>query len=264
MADELHMSSPSSPGITNFYAVIFPYAGRNVVKASDGSIIPISSSNWPLAVIPLDDTNSPGEYYGSIPQSMPTGRYSWAPYQGSGAISDSSQGDSEWFDWNGTAQPVTPVVDPTGYYASRSGIAGIIGDSNVVLWSQLETQDAPTDVDTVILQSVLNRVDNYFNRRLREIGYVAPLATTSADFAYLQDLANQKAAVFLYRGRPETMTDPGEDVAGRMRNMDQDVEESLDELLMLGIDGAKLDPSGGGISIVSAPTPIYPFVPFSF
>jgi hypothetical protein len=157
--------------------------------------------------------------------------------------------------------PITPLV-VTGYYTNRAGIAGIIGDSNVVLWSQLEVSDNPTDVNMTILQAVLNRVDNYLNRRFREANFINPIPISSKDFPYIQDLAASVGAVYLYRGRPETMTDEGQDVAGRMQNLSNAVEEQLNDLILRGIDDSSIVMGDPGISVPQISIPAYPIVPF--
>lgn len=144
-------------------------------------------------------------------------------------------------------------ADPIGYYTNRGAIAVVIGDKNLILWSQLSDEDANDSPNNVVLRGVLHRVDNYFNRRLREGNYTWPLNPNSQDFAYICDLAAQKAAVYLYRGRPETMTDIGQDVAGRMRNLDEATESELTRMIANGIDATWLIADQGGISVIPIP-----------
>lgn len=148
--------------------------------------------------------------------------------------------------------PNNPAASPEGYYTSMAKMNPMIGASNVVLWSTLEQTDAAGQANTTIVVDVLRRTDNYINRRLRESGYTSPLPIGSKDFAYLSDLATEYACWMLYMGKPETLVDVGEDIAGRMANHRDHSESELSRLLEFGLDAAKLIVETSGISVVRA------------
>jgi hypothetical protein len=140
-----------------------------------------------------------------------------------------------WAD--GSSSPVIGTVVATslsGVYWTQSGTEQIYGAGNVAKWSQ---KDNNVDtLDTAALAAAGSRVDNYTNRRLRDFLYVAPLASSSRDFAFVQDAANELVGVYLYEARG--LQDSTAGIDGKMTQHRKDAMGALKNLLtrVSGID----------------------------
>ncbi|HZL38020.1 MAG TPA: hypothetical protein VFC78_22080 [Tepidisphaeraceae bacterium] len=146
--NELQYIDPTSPGLANLYAVIFPVNSAQVVKAADGSLIADSSVNWPAAVIALSDSAAAGRYLASVPIGLASGFYTWSVYQGSGALTDPLLSPSELFSWSGVYTPpyIPPATAPnqtTAYLITRDGQGNPLGSQTLTF--ALVDPEATTD-----------------------------------------------------------------------------------------------------------------------
>lgn len=152
----------------------------------------------------------------------------------------------------------------TGTYWAQVGVQAIYGTFNVAQWSQKDNDVAT--LDTTALQNAGDRVDRYFNRRLRENDYASPLPSTSSDMPYMTDLGNELVGVYLYQGRVGHDADEGMD--GAIAGHHEHAEAELNRMMDIGIDDNRQVQQDGGVSVVTpcnqtAPgTPTLPRVPW--
>jgi len=92
----------------------------------------------------------------------------------------------------------------TGYYASQSDVENLGGITNVATYSDLEGVGA-ANTDRIATGLILS--DNRINNVLRANNIVAPLPTTSLDFALFTDISARFTLVWLYENRGQRDTD---------------------------------------------------------
>lgn len=122
----------------------------------------------------------------------------------------------------------------SGRYFSQSGIEAIYGVQNVAIWSNKE--GTGNTADPVAIAAAGAYAENYFDQRLRQANYAAPLASTSADFAVWCDLVNELAGVRLYLGRGEAQQTDTKGLAGQMESHRLHAINELEQMLFAGID----------------------------
>lgn len=109
MANELYIHYPVA-GVTA-YAVY--RQGPNIVK-TDGTIIDLSPSNWPLAAIPIVDSDTQFSYFGNRPSGLPSGQFGVEYYRqlgGSPAITDKFIGADTYYNTGGITALPTPTAN---------------------------------------------------------------------------------------------------------------------------------------------------------
>lgn len=149
---------------------------------------------------------------------------------------------------------LTNLSSAAGYYAGQQDIEDWFGIDNVASWSQLDNEVATAD-ETRIARA-LAYADRQIDRELRTAGVSVPVATSSADFDLLGDIAAEMAGVWLYLARGKQDLGGGETgaaMAGKMDDHRKHADDELTDLIADGIDGASRfsDTSGAPLNIVA-------------
>lgn len=137
-----------------------------------------------------------------------------------------------------------------GRYATLEDVEDWYGIDNVAQWSQLDNNLATADF--IRVARALAYADRQIDRELKTGGYIAPIASSSADFKLLTDIAAEMAGAWLYFARG--LRDTSEAMDGKMEAHRKHAEDELQDLIADGIDGVLLagtDAVGGGIQTVA-------------
>ncbi len=190
----LHYPSPA--GSVGLYAVFRAKSDGDVWNGTTN--VPFVDGNITAYDVPL--TYFGGDAYGlDVPTSLPVDGYVAAIYKPATAVSAPTTTDlklpDEWeFRWNGTATS-TPAPGAADWrYALQQDVVNLLGANNLRIISNVDDDDAA--IDTARVQAAGEWADAWMDARFASLGYVTPLAGTTAGTDLLVTDANVKLTVW--------------------------------------------------------------------
>lgn len=136
--------------------------------------------------------------------------------------------------------PATPD-NPAGNYTSQVAMESQ-AQVDADFWSNINNNSSSPS--SARFAAAINSTESLFDRRFREFGYTPPISSSSADAAWISELATKYGLVELYMF-PRGIRDKKDTIGGQLSDLRQWVLDELDNLVTRGIDAPNSSQSGG-------------------
>lgn len=152
---------------------------------------------------------------------------------------------------------LTNLSIPSSYYSDQTDLEVFYGVDNIRKWSQL---DGGTTADLSRIAQYLIQGDRWIDRKLRENGYNAPLAISSADFDLVSDAHTELVGSWIYMARgkmdiSQAVAKGQKSLRDQMADHEKSAKAKMRDLIMRGLDGTKAAFSSAFASVAPAEYP---------
>ncbi len=222
--------------------------------------------------IPLSDEGG-DSYAADWPTAITAGQYQTFYYLRAGATPATTDLPlkSPYLTWNGyVASSGGGGGSAEGYYVKRERVLELAGQDNFDAEGNLDSNAIVAD-ETVV-QNIFDLGDRFVDSRAfilgvtKDSGATSPhyLATTNAAFDFISDWASRWARAQLYLIRGVTGSEDAAKAEGQMRDMRDEAETRIDELLILVLNGQIVDAGSDGAKVYTSYHPCWPCAPYGW